>query len=193
VKKSLIQGLTPKLAVVFVAFWVSSALTQQRSPIVDVSGPGGFTLMRQPGRPGIDGRAWAWAPVHAGVPDVVQPPGADYRLRFTEPPGDTGDFQRYTITLERTGSPAIPLTEKVGFSGFAYVSPDARYIFLEPLFVIDTKTWRRYSLHDAFDIHPYITIVAYSRDGRLFLTRRDCAIDCPKDEPEEYFELSLPR
>jgi hypothetical protein len=162
------------------------------APPVDTAGPGGFTVRRLPGRPGIDGRAWMFVDVHTGRPPVFRPAGADYELRFTDPDNE-GDFERWAVMLERPGRRPVSLTAG-GKSGFAYVTPDARYVFTEPLILVDVKTWRRYALYAALGIKPYVTIVAISRDGRsLFIERRDCAQDCAGQTGEEYFELTLPQ
>jgi hypothetical protein len=72
------------------------------------------------------------------------------------------------------------------------VTPNGRYIITEPLYVLDVREWKQYALFEALQIQNYTNIEAISRDGkRLFISRRDCAIDC-KDVPVEYYELTLP-
>ena len=121
----------------------------------------------------------------------------DSRLRGSSPePRDTdedeeGDVARWALMLERPGSRPVSLTAG-GKTGFAYVTPDARFIFTEPLMAIDVRRWRRYALYSALAIAPYVSIDAVSADGRrLLISRRDCPYDC-QGRPTEYFELTLP-
>jgi hypothetical protein len=182
-----------RLLIALVAFslpvpgYSQQALT---ATIVNAEGAGGFTLRRIPGRPGIDGRAWMMVDVQTGQSPVYRPAGADYELRFNDA-DNTGDFERWSVTLERPGRPPVPLTARDKTS-FVAVTPDARYIFVEPLFVIDVKTFRRYALHEAFGLQPYISIVATTRDGRLFIERSSCTMDCSRRTDEEFFELTVP-
>jgi hypothetical protein len=183
-----------RLALMTLAMMCLAAFAQQpvdrSSPPVDAPGSGGFRAQRLPGRVGIDGRAWMFADVHTGKSGAFTPAGADYELRFSEGE-EKGDVERWTVTLERRGSAPVRLTDRDKTS-FVYVTPDARYIFLEPLVAIDTRTWRRYALHTALGIEPYISIVAITRDGRLFLERSSCSMDCSRRTNEEYFEVTLP-
>lgn len=79
-----------------------------------------------------------------------------------------------------------------GFTGWVFVTPDGRYVITEPLYVLDVREWKQYALFRALQIPNYTNIEAISRDGRrLFISRRDCAIDC-KDARVEYYELTLP-
>jgi hypothetical protein len=58
--------------------------------------------------------------------------------------------------------------------------------------VLDVREWKQYALFESLQIPNYTTIEAISRDGRrLFISRRDCAIDC-KDARVEYYELTWP-
>ena len=180
--------------VVAIVVMTVTAFAQQAdrsSPPRRTPGDGGFTVQRLPGRPGIDGRAWMLADVHAGDADPFTPAGADYTLRFTDP-DESGDFERWTVLLQRPGSAPVPLTAD-GKSAFVYVTPDARYVFLEPLRVIDVMAWRRYDLTSALGIQPYVTIRAIRPGGHsVFIERRNCAADCANRTDEEFFELVTP-
>lgn len=58
--------------------------------------------------------------------------------------------------------------------------------------MLDVREWKQYALFEALQISNYTHIEAISRDGqRLFISRRDCAIDC-RDVQVEYYELTLP-
>ena len=156
-----------RVVVVAVAVLAGAALAAQS---------GGVNLHPIPGRPGIDGRAWMLVHPYAGAEAVVRPAGADYELRFSDRTEERG-VARWTVTLDRGGRQTTLTTDAK--SSFAYVTPGARYIVIEPLVVIDTTTGQRYAL----DAGPGMKIVAIAQDGtRLFLERAD-------GEP---FELTLP-
>jgi hypothetical protein len=161
------------------------------SPPVTVEGAGGFAADRMPGRPGIDGRAWMLADVHAGKAEVFRPDGADYELELKDP-DNSGDAERWTVTFTRAGRAPVPL-DAGRKTAFVYVTPDARYIFLEPLTVVDVVAWRRYDLSTTLGIEPYVTIRAIRAGGReLFLDRSTCVADCANRSDEEYFDLTIP-
>ena len=62
-----------------------------------------------------------------------------------------------------------------------FVTSDGRYIVTEPLYVLDVREWKQYALFESLQIPNYTKIEAISRDGkRLFISRRDCAIDCKR-------------
>jgi hypothetical protein len=177
------------LAVLCVSAFTPQAIDRAVPP-VETAGAGGFSAQRLPARVGIDGRAWTSVEVHTGQPEVLRPAGADYELRFSDA-DNSGDFERWAVTLQRPGNRPVSLTGERKTT-FVYVTPDARYVFMEPLTVVDMKTWRRYSLDTALGIAPYVSIVALSRDGRLFIERSSCAMDCSRRTDEEYFELKIP-
>ena len=73
-----------------------------------------------------------------------------------------------------------------------FVTSDGRYTVTEPLYVLDVREWKQYAVFESLQIPNYTKIEAISRDGkRLFISRRDCAIDC-KDVRVEYYELTWP-
>ena len=157
---------------------------------IDTAGTGGFSARRLVAAPTIDGRQWIEATVNVGGSDPWRPAKADYTLRFTDV-DEEGDIQRWALTFERPGSRPVSLTAG-GKTGFAYVTPDARFIFMEPLIVVDVRRWRRYALYSALGIAPYVGIEAVSRNGRrLLVSHRECAFDCP-NRPVTYFEVTLP-
>jgi hypothetical protein len=188
----------PKALLIVLALSSGAAFSQRpadrSSPPVDTAGTGGFTARRLPARVGIDGRAWKLTEpdMHLGQPASFTPPGADYELRFTDP-DDEGDFERWAVMLARPGRRPVSLTAG-GKTTFVYVSPDARYIFMEPLIVVDTMTWQRRALYAALGIKPYVIIRAISQDRkRLFIESTSCAGDCGGRKDDEYFELTMPK
>lgn len=178
-------------AMMMVTLAADAQQPDRSSPPAAVEGAGGFTADRMPGRPGIDGRAWMVADVHTGKAEVFTPDAADYELALQDP-DESGDAERWTVMLRRGAGAPVPLTAGRK-TAFVYVTPDARYIFLEPLTVIDVVTWRRYDLSTALGIEPYVTIRAIRPGGReLFLDRSNCVADCANRATEEYFDLTIP-
>jgi hypothetical protein len=113
-----------------------------------------------------------------------------FSLTLTDCGDHGGDFVRCRLLFQRGGAAPVPIDD--GFTGWVFVTPDARYVVTEPLYVLDVRAWKQYALFEALDIANYTNIEAISRDGkRLFISRRDCAIDC-RDVREEYYELTLP-
>jgi hypothetical protein len=54
------------------------------------------------------------------------------------------------------------------------------------------REWKQYALFESLQIMNYTKIEAIARDGkRLFISRRDCGIDC-KDVRVEYYVLTWP-
>ena len=157
---------------------------------VDAGGNGGFSARRLAAVPAVDGRAWIRADIKFGQPPTWRPAKGDYALRFADL-DEEGDIARWALILERPGARPVSLSAG-GKTGFAYVTPDARFIFTEPLMAIDVRRWERYALHSALGIQPYVSIEAISRDGRrLLVSSRICAFDC-RNEPVIAFEVTLP-
>ena len=156
-----------------------------------VSSAGQFSAARLSGPPLIDGREWINADVQtASSPGTVPTPTNAFSLTLTDCGDHAGDFERCQLLFQR--GRAAPVRIDHGFTGWVFVTPNGRYIVTEPLYVLDVRDWKQYALFESLQIPNYTTIEAISRDGkRLFISRRDCAIDC-KDERIEYYELSLP-
>ena len=97
-------------------------------------------------------------------------------------------------SMDQDGKDQKQLTAHAETNMNPWATPDGRYIFTEPLYVLDVREWKQYALFEALQIPNYTNIEAISRDGkRLFISRRDCAMDCRGIGVEdEYFELILP-
>jgi len=171
------------------------AETASRAQIADVAvtppilkSAGQFRARRLNEPPVVDGRAWIAANVQA-TPGPVLVSTQAFVLTL-EDCGDVGDFVRCKLLFRR--GRAAPVRIDNDFTGWVFVTPDDRYIVTEPLFVLDVREWKQYALFDVLKIPNYVSIEAVSGDGkRLFIARRDCAIDC-KGMPFEYYELTLP-
>lgn len=157
-------------------------------PLIHASG--GFRVRRLGSAPAIDGRTWVAADVRTNPPPAtVHAANGEFTVTAADAGEDTGDFVRYRLFLTRRGS-AVRIDNE--FSAWVYVTPDSRYVFTEPLYVVDVRRWRQYALFEALGIQNYTSIEAISRDGRrLLISRRDCAMDCA-DRTREYYELTLP-
>jgi len=156
-------------------------------PIADASA-GGFTARRLPGLVPIDGREWISVRT-IGPGEAAASRSGGYSVSLRQPT-DEGDLERAHPLFERPGEPAVSLAP--GVVAYAYVTVDGKWIFVEPLDVIDVSTWRRYSLSGRLGIEPYIAMRAISADGRrLIVSRRDCAFDCQTIQ-DEYYEIVIP-
>jgi hypothetical protein len=185
--------LVPLVAVV--AICVETASPAQ---IPDVTKPppilnsaGQFTAAQLSRLPLIDGRDWMAANVQTtSSPGTVAVPTKAFTLTLTDCGDHAGDFERCQLLFQRGRATAVRIDN--GFTGWVFVTPNARYILTEPLYVLDVREWKQYALFEALQIPNYTTIEAISRDGkRLFISRRDCAMDC-KDVRVDYYELTLP-
>jgi hypothetical protein len=180
-----------------VAIWVETASLAQ---IPDVTKPppilksaGQFSAARLSRPPVIDGREWSAARVQpTSDPGRVALRTQGFSLTLTDCGDHDGDFQRCQLLFRR--GRATPVRIHDGFTGWVFVTPDGRYIITEPLYVLDVREWKQYALFEALQIRNYTNIEAISRDGkRLFISRRDCAMDCRDARREyEYYELILP-
>lgn len=139
----------------------------------------------------IDGREWIAANVQTtSSRGTVEVPTKEFSLTLTDCGDHAGDLERCQLLFRR--GRATPVRIDTGFTAWVFVTPDSRYIVTEPLYVLDVREWKQYALFESLQIPNYTHIEAVSRDGkRLFISRRDCAIDC-KDVPVEYYELTIP-
>jgi hypothetical protein len=182
--------------VAVVGFCVETALLAQipdvtkSPPILNSAGQFSAAQLSRPLL--IDGREWIAANVHTtSSPGTVPVPTKAFSLSLTDCGDHSGDFERCQLHFQR--GRATPVRIDNGFTGWVFVTPDGRYIVTEPLHVLDVREWKQYALSEALQIRNYTNIEAISRDGkRLFISRRDCAMDC-RDVRVEYYELTLPK
>jgi len=153
--------------------------------------PGKFTAVRLSRPPVIDGREWFAAKVETtSEPGKVPVPTQAFSLTLADCGDHNGDFERCQLLFQR--GRAAPV--RIDLTGWVFVTPDGRYIVTEPLSVLDVLEWKQYELSETLGIPNYTNIEGISRDRtRLFLSRRDCAMDCKGDVNVEYYELTLPR
>lgn len=158
-------------------------------PVVNAAGLFGAARLSRP--PVIDGREWIAANVRTTSSPVTAPvPTQAFSLTLTDCGDHGGDLERCQLLFQR--GRATPVRIDAGFTGWVFVTPDGRYIVTEPLDVLDVREWKQYALSEALHIPNYTKIEAISRDGkRLFISQRDCAIDC-RDVRVDYYELVLP-
>lgn len=157
-------------------------------PILNAAGQFRAVRLTQP--PVIDGGEWIAVEAVPTFSDGVVPLRTTAFSLTTIDCGDIGDFVRCQLLFQR--GRATPVRIDDGYTGWVFVTPDSRYIIQEPLYVLDVHEWKQYALFEALQIANYTKIEAISRDGkRLFISRRDCAMDC-KDVRREYYQLTLP-
>jgi hypothetical protein len=154
---------------------------------------GKFTAVRLSRPPLIDGREWFAANVQTtSAPAKLPVPLQAFSLTVADCGDHGGDFERCQLFFQRGGG--APMRIDAGFTGWVFVTPDGRYVVSEPLYVLDVREWKQYALSEALQITNYTKIEAISRDGsRLFISRRDCVMDCKGESGVEYYELTLPR
>jgi hypothetical protein len=159
-------------------------------PVLKSAGQFSATQLSAP--PLIDGREWVAADVQtAGSEGKVPVPTRAFSLTTTDCGDHSGDVERCQLLFQRGRATPVRIDE--GFTGWVFVTPNGRYIVTEPLYVLDVREWKQYALFESLGISNYTKIEAISRDGtRLFISRRDCAMDC-RDVHDEYFELTLPQ
>ena len=158
-----------------------------RPPVVDASASG-FTIRRLAAPITVDGKAWIAANAIRKAGRLIAPNG-QFSIELSDE-NDEGDIARWHVTYAGVGDEPVDLVPDV--TGFAYITADSRWIFLEPLDVVDVQGWRRYRLGEQFSILPYVVLTAVSADGQhLVIGRQECAVDC-RNWPEEFYEISLP-
>ena len=183
------------LLVGLVATWVETTSLAQSPDVTKpppILKPAGQFSAAQLNRPLlIDGREWIAARVEtASSLGTVPVQTRAFSLTSRDCGDHGGDLERCQLLFQR--GQATPVRIDAGFTGWVFVPPDGRYVVTEPLYVLDVREWKQYALFESLHIPNYTKIEAISRDGkRLFISRRDCAIDC-KDARVEYYVLTWP-
>jgi hypothetical protein len=190
-----LEKLELVLLVALAATGVETASVAQNSDVTKpptiVKAAGQFSAAQLKRPPIIDGREWIAANVETtSSPGPVSVQTKAFSLTLRDCGDHGGDFERCQLFFQR--GRATPVRIDAGFTGWVFVTPDARYVVTEPLYVLDVREWKQYALFESLQIPNYTTIEAISRDGkRLLISRRDCAIDCANVRVE-YYELTWP-
>jgi hypothetical protein len=169
---------------------VSIVARVPRAPVI-VHGAGRFTAIRIARPPATAGGEWiAASPEPVNRPGTVASKAKHLTLVARECGDHGGDFERCQLLLQR-GRQTVPI--KTGWTGWAFVTPDERYVISEPLDILDVHAWKLYRLSEALAIPNYTNIEAISRDGRrLIVSRTDCPMDCRSPQTFQYYVLRLP-
>ena len=189
------NGFQLVLLVGLAAIWVEATSLAQSSDVTKpppiLKSAGQFSAAQLSRPPLIDGREWTAANVEtASSLGTVPVQTQAFSLTSRDCGDHGGDLERCQLLFQR--GRAAPVRIDVGFTGWVFVTSDGRYIVTEPLYMLDVREWKQYALFESLQIPNYTKIEAISRDGkRLFISRRDCAIDC-KDVRVEYYELTWP-
>jgi hypothetical protein len=170
-----------------VAAALAPPIDRSKPPLLAAS-TAGFSVRHLATVPTIDGKLWlAVQPVRE--PRSIAAPGGQFVVSLSEPTGE-GDVLRYRLTYTEQGGSPVSLASDV--VSYVLVAGNSRWIFFEPLEVIDVARWHRYSLSSQLGTSPYVSPQAISADGRrLIVQRRGCAVDC-QNLPTEYYEVELP-
>lgn len=120
---------------------------------------------------------------------LMTSPDNKFSLQLRESPGDEGDVAVYKVALTwRDADKSVPL----GLSTGAVISPDSRYIFLEPYWLIDVEEWKEYDLRKTFEKGGYFGVDRWSKNENKFVLHVvQCPFDCPPDESIEYWLVKL--
>ena len=161
-------------------------------PPTAIRGSGGFEARQIPSPPVADGKEWIAADVVVGNPErSIQARNRTFSMTFREAPGHGGDVERFKLFLQRGRDAAVQID--VNLTSWAYVTPDDRWVFTEPLYALDVREWKQYPLFDVLGIPNYTELESISKDGRrLIVSRSDCAYDC-RGLPRYYYEVTLPK
>jgi hypothetical protein len=156
-------------------------------PATVVTSEGGFTVRRLSSPIAVDGRAWIAVP---GISSrqTVRAPNGQFTLTLEEASAD--DLVRFRIYFAEEGRPRVQLDP--GGAVYASITSDSRWIFIDPIDIVDVRAWRRYNLSKLFNIDRYVIVRAISADGRrLFISRQPCQFDC-QGLPNDYYEIAFP-
>jgi hypothetical protein len=139
-----------------------------------------------PALPAIDGRAWIAAGGSDGGTHAA--PNGQFSVILEDDPANSGEVLRFKVFFAETGRPRVELNP--GLALYAWISPDSRWIFIDPLDAIDVRTWRRFPVLEHTN-RGFVVIHAISQDGkRLLITEQDCPFDCPI--PRKNYEVAFP-
>ena len=98
---------------------------------------------------------------------VLNSPNDKFFLKFTESPENEGDVAVYKVTLAWTGENKAPVPS--GISTGAVISPDSKYIVLQPIKLVDVEVWKMYDLQKAWELKEgYWGVDRWSKNGKKF-------------------------
>lgn len=122
---------------------------------------------------------------------VLNSPNDKFSLKFTESPENEGDVAVYKVTLVWKGENKAPAP--LGISAGAVISPDSRYVVLQPMKLVDVEAWKMYDLQKAWELKEgYWGVDRWSKNGKNFLVHVvQCPYDCPPGETIEYWLIEL--
>jgi hypothetical protein len=185
----LAASLLTTSALLLLCTTIAEAQSVDRSkPPTDEASAGGFTIRRISAPIIVDGEQWIAAQPNWSGEQLVNASAGQFAISLAQP-NEEGDVVRSHLTFSEPGGKPVSLSP--GVVSYAFIARN-RWIFYEPIEVVDTRTWRRYSLSKRFDVRPYVAPLAVSANGqRLIFSRRECPVDCPKVDTE-YFEIEFP-
>jgi len=121
---------------------------------------------------------------------ILKSPDKKFSLRFKESPENEADTAAYQVTLIWTGREKSPIP--LGISGGAFISPDSKYIVLNPLVLIDVDAWKIYDLGKTLKLEGYFNVERWANNGKQFVVS---IVQYPYDPPPgdsiEYWLIEL--
>jgi hypothetical protein len=111
-----------------------------------------------------------------------------YKIESGKEEPDAGDLSRYRFFLTKVAQKKEPLVS-VPLS-YVQILAGGDFLLLEPLILINTRTWERTDLAKSANISPYFSVLRYSPKGRkILISQFDCAFDCPTTDRTTIWEI----
>lgn len=114
----------------------------------------------------------------------------NFKIASGKEEADAGDLARSRFFLTKGAGKKEPLASEP--LAYVYILSGGEFLLLEPLILIDTRTWQRTDLAAAAKISPYFSVLRYSPKGRkLLVAQFDCAADCSKSEKTTVWQIAF--
>jgi hypothetical protein len=113
-----------------------------------------------------------------------------YKIESGHEEPDTGDLTRYRFFLTKADGKKEPLaTDPITE---VEVIKNGQFLLLEPLILVNTRTWEKVDLAAGANISPYFSVVRYSANSnKILIAQFDCAYDCPKTDKTTIWEIDF--
>ena len=114
-----------------------------------------------------------------------------FSVKLTESPENEGDTAVYRVSLIWNSGNKTPVD--LGVSTGAIISPDSKYVVVEPLRLVDIDAWEAYDLRKAFSLKEgYVGVDRWSKDGKKFIVHlTQCVYDCLVSDWIEFWLIEL--
>ena len=177
---------------VFPCAW-SKESSQDSSPYQIISGSGPFRDKKVTSKDSMSDPKWSPIETLPGEDQFVfESPDRGFSIKFEHPKTDTGDMERFNLFIKTKQHKAYM---KLGreFTAWAYITPDGRFIFWEPFFVLDFKNGKVYNLSKALGLPVFVNMESWAQDNKSFIvSTRACGTDCsPDNNKTDYYLIEI--